>query len=99
MFVDTGGNSEYIGIENNIFGRKTDGIDQQVVCPFANRNLAFVGIGLTGFVESHDDYSRAVSPAEFCLTQKFGFSGFQGNRIDDGFSLKTFQTGFDHFPF
>ena len=99
MLFDTGGDGEDIGVENDVFRREADGIDQQIVGAFANGDLSLVSVCLSLFVECHDDDGRTIPAAQFRLSEKFGFTGFQRNGIDDGFALEAFQASLDHFPF
>ncbi len=63
VFFDTGRNRENVRIENDVFRREADLINQQPVGALANFDLALVGIGLALFIEGHDDHGRAVAAA------------------------------------
>ena len=43
MLLDAGGDSENIGVEDDVLGRKADA-DQKLIGTLADRNLAFLGV-------------------------------------------------------
>ena len=99
VLVDTGGDRENIRIKNNVFRRKTHALNQKAVSAFANFDLALESVSLPGFIESHHDHRRAITPAQRGLSQKFFFAFFQRDRVNDGFALYALQTCLDHTPF
>ena len=77
MLFDTGRNSKNIRIENNVFGRKTDLVDQQVVSPFADIDFTLVRVGLPLFIECHHDNGCTITAAQFGVMNEFFFTVFQ----------------------
>ena len=99
VLFDTGGDGKDIWIENDVFRREVQRIDQQVVGARANFDLALEGVGLPFFIEGHDDDGGAVAAAQFRLAQEFLFTFLHGNRIDDGLALHALEARFDDRPF
>ena len=99
VLFNAGGNGEDIRVENDVFGREIHRIDQQPVGPFANLDLAFVGIGLAFFVKRHHHRCRAVTAQELGLVQKLRLALFHADGVDNAFALYTAQPGLDHAPF
>ena len=99
VFLNAGRDREHIGIENNIFGWKTNAFGQQRVGARTDLDLARDGIGLTLFVEGHHHHRRAVAAHQPRLTQEFRLAFLHRDGIDDAFALQTFQAGFDHAEF
>ena len=98
MFFDTRSHGQYIRVENNIFRCKSYLIYQNTICPFAYLNLTTVRIGLSLLIKSHDDDRRSKLFHLTGMCHKDLFSFLQGDRVDDTFSLHTFQSGTYHFP-
>ncbi len=95
MLFDAGGNREDIGIEDDIFRRKTNA-GEQLVGPLANLYLAIFSIGLAHFIERHDHHSRAIIHALAGMIQECLFAFLHRNRIDDRLAGHAFQPGLDH---
>src|SRR3546814_6926381 len=74
VFGDAGGNGEHIGIENNVFRRKTHLVDQQPVGAFANLLAALQAVGLPLFVEGHDYGGGPILAAQTRVLQESGRS-------------------------
>src|SRR5712671_4293762 len=61
VFLDTGGNRKYVRIENDIFRREANLIHQYPIRPGADLTFAFERVGLSLFVECHDDNGSTVA--------------------------------------
>ena len=61
VLLHAGRDSEDVGIEDDVFGREADFIDEDAVCALADSNLVFERCGLALFVESHHNDCGAVS--------------------------------------
>ena len=96
MFADTSSNGENVGVENDVFRRKSELFGQKVVCPAADGDLAFQGVGLSGLIEGHDDHGRAMAANQVGLPEEFGFTFLERYRIDNALALDPFQAGFNH---
>ena len=59
MLVDAGRNGKDVGVEDDVAGVGAVG-DKQPVRPLANLDLALLRVGLSDFVERHDDHGGAV---------------------------------------
>ena len=60
VLLHAGGDGEDVGIEDDVFGREADFVDEHPVGAFADANLLFEGGGLALLVEGHDDDGGAV---------------------------------------
>ncbi len=60
--------------------------------------FALERIGLTAFVERHDDDGRAVLPAASRLLDELRLAFLQADRVDDRFALNAAQACFDDVP-
>ncbi len=98
VFFDAGRDGQNIRIEDDVFGRKTDFIDQQIVGSFADTNfVVFVG-GLSLFVERHHDGRGTILANQAGATEERFFAIFQRDRVDDRFALRVAKARFDDFP-
>ena len=98
VFLDTGGNGEDVGIEDDVFGREADLFGEQPVAALADRHLALDGVGLALLVEGHDHHGGAVALDARCMLEKRVFAFLQRDGIDDALALDAFQPGLDHAP-
>ncbi len=99
VLVNAGGDGKHIGIENNVFGRKTYLVDQQSIRELANRFTALKTIGLAFLVKRHNHHGSTVFAAQAGLLQKGLNPFFHGDRIDYRLALHAAQAGFDNGPF
>src|SRR5665647_2690800 len=60
MFLQTSTDGEDIRIEDDVFGRKENGVDQNMVGPFADCDPLFVGRCLSLLIECHHHHGSAV---------------------------------------
>src|ERR1019366_2547736 len=58
VLLHAGGNREDVRVEDDVFGLKTDLVDEYVVSALADSDLVLVRCRLAPFVESHD-YRRS----------------------------------------
>src|SRR5690606_34182816 len=98
VLVDACGDSKDVGVEDDVFGREADFVDQQVVCTTANFNAALQVIGLALLVEGHDDCRRTIFAAQAGVLQEWLYAFFHGDGVDDCLALNAFEPGFDDFP-
>ena len=98
MLFDTSGESQNIGVENNIIGVDSI-VYEQVVGSFTNGNFTVVTVGLTCFVKSHYNHSSSEPVYDAGVGEECFFTFFQTDGIDDTFSLYTFQPGKNDRPF
>ena len=99
MLLHAGGNGEDIGIEDDVFGRKSDLVDQDPVSALADADLVLVSRGLALFVEGHHHRRRAIF--EHCrgVLAKLLFAFFQRDRVDDALALQALEPCLDDLPF
>ncbi len=96
VFLDTGGNGENIGVENDVRRVVAYFFDKDLVGALADVYFSLNRIGLALFVESHHHNGRTETAADFGLADKLADAFFHGNGIDDTFPLQAFQARFDH---
>ena len=99
MFLDSGGDGEDVGIEDNVIRIESEFIDEEVVGASADANFVFVGGGLPLFVEGHDDDGGAVFHDGAGLLAKGFFAFFHRDRVHDAFALQVFESFFEDVPF
>ena len=99
VLFDAGRDGEDIGIEDDVFRRKSDLLCQNVVRPLANLELPRLRVRLAVLVEGHDDDRRAVLQDLFRLGNEGFFTFFQADRIDHALALHALQAVFDDRPF
>ena len=66
MLFDSRRHREDIGVEDNVLGRESDA-KQQIIGSLANLDLTLLRVGLTCFVERHDDDRSAIGHAQPCM--------------------------------
>ena len=98
MLLNTGGDGEDIGVEDDVFRQELDLLREQIVGAFADLGLARIGIGLSFFVKGHHDDCCAITLAQRGLPQKLRLAFLHADGVDDGLALYTLQPGLDHFP-
>ena len=99
MLLHAGGNGEDVRIEDNVFGRKTNFVDQHPVGAFADANLLMVGSGLPLLVEGHHHDRCAIFQHCSGVLAELLFAFLQRDRIHDALALQTFQSCLDDLPF
>ncbi len=77
VLLHAGGDSEDIGIENDVFRRKPDLVNQYSVGALADADLVLVSRGLALFVEGHHYHGRAIFQNFGGILAKFFFAFFQ----------------------
>ncbi len=60
VLLHAGGDGEDVGVEDDVFGREADLVDEDAVGALADADLLVVGGGLALLVEGHDDDGGAV---------------------------------------
>ena len=99
VLLHAGGNGEDIRIEDDVFGRKANLVDQYPVGALADADLVLVSRGLALLVESHHHHRRAIFENGGGVLAKLFFAFFQRNRIDDALALQALQPRLDDLPF
>ena len=90
---------EDIGVEDDVFRREAHFVDQNVVGPLADLELAIRHIRLAVFVKRHDHGSRAIAADLLRRRHERLLAFLQRDRIDDRLALHAFETSLDHRPF
>ena len=97
--LDAGGDGQHVGVEDDIAGSYAGHPGEQSVGPGAHLDFAFVGIGLSLFVESHDHHGRPHLLDFAGVLQKQLFALFEADGVDDGLALQASEGGRDDLPF
>ena len=98
VLLHAGGDGEDVGIEDDVFGRKADFVDEDAVGALADADLVFVGRGLALFVEGHDDDGRAILQHRGGVLAELLLAFLQRDGVDDALALKALQAGLDDLP-
>ena len=96
VLLDAGGDGEDVGVDDDVVGREADLVDEQVVRPAGDVDLALDGVGLADLVERHHDHGRAVVEADAGLLEELLDAFLHRDRVDDRLALHALQAGFDH---
>ena len=99
MLFDAGGNREDVRIENDVLRRKSHFIDKHAIGAFADLDFALEAVGLSLFVEGHDNRGCTVGADETGLFLEFFRTFLEADRVDDALALDAAQTGLEDFPF
>ncbi|OIQ65159.1 hypothetical protein GALL_532860 [mine drainage metagenome] len=99
VLLNAGGNGKDVGVKNDVFGRKTDLIDQDAVSPLANLDLALVGVGLALLVKRHHHSGSTIAAQQFGVVLEGIDTFLHADRVDHGFALHAAQAGLDDAPF
>ena len=99
VLVDAGGDREHVRVEDQVFRRKADAVQQQVVAAARDLRLALERVRLPLLVERHDDDGCAVAAHQPRLAQELGLAFLERNRIDDSLALDALESRLDHVPF
>ncbi|MPM40213.1 hypothetical protein SDC9_86853 [bioreactor metagenome] len=98
VLFDARSHGKNVGIEDDVFGRKTHLIHQHAVGTLADFDLALVGVGLALFVERHHHGRRTIAFDQLGLLLELLDTFLHRDRIDDAFALDAAQSGLDHVP-
>ena len=98
VFLDAGGDGEDVRVEDDVFGRETDLVDEDPVGARADRDLALAGIGLAVFIEGHDHGRGTVTQHLARLFAERRLAFLERDRIDHALALQAAQTRFDDAP-
>ncbi len=92
VLLDAGRDREDVGVEDDVLGRKAGLFDQELVGAGADLDLARLGVGLAGLVESHDDHGGAIGSHQFRVVQE-GFLAFlHRDGIDQRLALRRISS-------
>ena len=99
VLFEPGRDRKDIGIEDDVFGREVELVDQDVVGAFADLGLARKGVGLAGLVERHHHHGGAMAARDLGLVDEFLLAFLHRDRIHHRLALNAFQAGLDHGEF
>ncbi len=98
VLLHAGGDGEDVGIEDDVFRREPDLIDEHAIGAFADADLLVEGGSLALFIEGHHDNGSAVLQHGARIAAKLLFALLQRNGVDDALALQALQPGLDHLP-
>ena len=90
MLRDAGRNCEYVGVKNNVLGRKS-AVYKQLVCAAGHLYLALRARGLAFFVKEHHHCRRPVGVYQPRPAQELPGSFLERDGIHYGLALAAFQ--------
>ena len=99
VLLDAGGDGQDVRIEDDVLRREADLLGQDAVCPRADLDLAVQRVGLSHFIERHDDHGGAVPFDQPRMAREGLLALLQADRVDDALALHALEPGFDHLPF
>ncbi len=99
VLLEPGRDRENIRIEDDVFRREVELVDQDVVGALADLGLARKRVGLAHLVERHHHHGRAMAPRDLGLVDEFLLAFLHRDRIQHRLALNAFQAGLDHREF
>ena len=98
VFGHARGQGKNVGVENDVFGREPDFLDEDFVRPLANPHFVVQGSGLALFVKGHDYDGGSVEKSQPRLLLEYFGAFLQADRVDDAFALDYLQARFYDRP-
>ena len=98
VLLDTSGDGEDIGVENDIAGGEAD-TDEEIVGALADLRFTFKGIRLAVLIEGHDHDGGAVAHAVTGTLEELLLAFLQADGVHHCLALYAAQAGFDDLPF
>ena len=99
MLVHAGGDGEDVGVEDDVFRRKADLVDEDAVGALADADLLREGGGLAILVKRHDDDGSTVLEDRGGVAAEGVLALLEGDGVDDALALEAFESGFNDLPF
>ncbi len=99
VLLDTSGDREDVGIEDNVLRLKAHRAGEDVVGAPADRSLASEGVRLALLVERHDHHGGAVSAHDPGVADELLLAFLERDRIDDGLALQAFEARLHNLEF
>ena len=98
VFLDTGGDGEDVGVEDDVLRRESGLLGEEPVGPLADRHFALDFGRLPLLVEGHDDDGGAVATDRPRLPEEVLLPLFQADGVDDPLALEALETCLEHLP-
>src|SRR6201996_5118041 len=98
MLLHAGRYREDVRIEDDVFWRESNLIDQNAIGTLADADLVFIGSGLTIFVKGHYHYGRTIFQNCRGVLAKLFFAFFQRDRVNNPLSLQALKPRLDDLP-
>ena len=95
VLLDAGGDGEDVGVEDDVLGGEADIFREDAVGTLADGDLALDGVGLSLFVECHDDDGGPVPADDARLSDELVLALLERDGVDDALALQALQTGLD----
>ncbi len=89
---------ENVGVEDDVFRRKADLVDENLVGTLADADLVFVGGGLALLVEGHDHSRRSILENSRGILTELRFALFERDRVNDSLALQALEACLDDLP-
>ena len=98
VILDPGGDSEDIGIEDDVLGWKACFVGQDVIASRTDLHFTVPGISLSLFIEGHDNDGGTVTPDLAGMFDEGLFAFLQTDGVDDSLTLQAFQPLLQYRP-
>src|SRR5690606_37793185 len=98
VFLDSGRHGEDVRVEDDVFRREADFVDQNVVGALADFLLASGRVGLAGFIKGHDHHGGTVALAQARMFLEFLDPFLHGDGVDDALALDALEARLDDVP-
>src|SRR5262249_11759708 len=95
VFLHAGADREDVHIENNVLGRETDLLGEQVMDSLTNSDLVIGGDGLALLVEGHDHDCGTIAADRARLRHEALKIVFDGDGVDNRLALDALQASLD----
>ena len=99
VLFEPGSHGENVRIEDDVLGRETDSLREELVGAPADLGAALEAVGLPLLVEGHHHHRGAVLAAKARLAQELRLALLHRYRVDDRLALHALEAGLDHAPF
>ncbi len=98
VFLDPRGDRQHVGIEDDIFRRKTDSLREQVICAVTDPQLVGDLDRLPRLVKRHHHHRRSVPTNQPGTPQELLFTVLEADGVHDRFALYALEPRFQHGP-
>ena len=99
VFFNTCSYGKHIRIKNNIFGRKANLVNQNIIAALTNLLATFKVIGLTLLIKGHYHNCRTMLLTQSSALYKFLFAFFKADGVHHSLTLNAFKSSLDYLPF
>ena len=99
VLLNTSSHRKHIGVKDNIFRRKANLINQNIVAALRDFLASLQIIRLAIFIKGHHHNGGTVLFAQLGFFNKLLSAFFKANGVNHRLALDAFKPSFDHLPF